>query len=210
MRDYIVEACVEGVDQAIRAEKQGASRIELCASLDLDGLTPDVETVRAAFQSCSIPIRVIIRPREGGFVYSKSELEQMKQSILQCKEIGVEGVVFGVTTGDNELDILAIRELAKVAHPLKITIHKAIDTVKNPSADLKKLIEIKEINAVLTSGTKQTCIEGSTIIKELIENAKSKLEIIACGKVTDQNIEEVHQIIGAKAYHGKLVVGSLT
>lgn len=43
--NYIKEACVEGLTQSINAENKGADRLELCARLDLDGLTPDIETI---------------------------------------------------------------------------------------------------------------------------------------------------------------------
>ena len=36
----LVEACVETLEEALQAEKNGAHRIELCSRLDLDGLTP--------------------------------------------------------------------------------------------------------------------------------------------------------------------------
>ena len=35
------EACVETVEEAIKAEANGADQIEFCSRLDLDGLTPD-------------------------------------------------------------------------------------------------------------------------------------------------------------------------
>ncbi|MDO5979028.1 copper homeostasis protein CutC [Flavivirga spongiicola] len=208
-RNYLVEACVEGLNQAIRAEKQGADRIELCARLDLDGVTPEVEMIKAVFQNCKIPIRVIIRPREGGFVYSVSELDQMKESIRVCKDIGVEGVVFGMTTKENTLDISAIDALTRIATPLKVTIHKAIDTVSDPLNELGRLMRIGGIDAILTSGKSPTWEEGQELIKELIKKAANQIQIIACGKVTDENIMTVHGRIQSSAYHGKRIVGEL-
>jgi len=82
----ILEACVEGVDQAIRAEKLGATRIELCANLAADGLTPDHETIKKVKEELTIPIRVIIRPRAGDFVYSEGEINTIKSSIDFCKK----------------------------------------------------------------------------------------------------------------------------
>lgn len=207
--EYVKEACVEGLTQAINAQKQGADRIELCAHLDLDGLTPDVNTIKAANKKCNIPIRVIIRPREGDFVYSEEEFLEMKASILYCKEIGVEGVVFGITTADNKLDIPRIAELTQLAHPMKVTIHKAIDSVDNPLEELDKLLQIQGVSAILTSGKGEIWDEGQALIKELLKKAENKIEIIACGKVTNENIDTVHKALQSKAYHGKLIVGKL-
>ncbi|AUP79528.1 copper homeostasis protein CutC [Flavivirga eckloniae] len=208
-KEYLLEACVEGLDQAIRAEKQGADRIELCERLDLDGLTPEPEIIKAAFKNCNIPIRVIIRPREGDFIYSDSELDQMKDSICLCKEIGVEGVVFGITTKENTLDLSAIKELTRIASPLKVTIHKAIDVVTDPLTELDNLINLKGIDALLTSGKATTWKGGQELIKALIKKSENRIQIIACGKVTKENIGIVHKTIQSSAYHGKLIVGSL-
>jgi len=207
--NYIKEACVEGLTQSINAENGGADRLELCARLDLDGLTPDIETISAVKQLCDIPVRVIIRPREGGFVYNDDEFSEMKTSILKCIELGVEGVVFGITTADNKLDIPRIDELAKLAQPLKVTIHKAIDSVDNPIEELNRLMELDGISAVLTSGKGITWYDGQELLKNMVKMAGDGIEIIACGKVTNENIELVHNTVQAKAYHGKLIVGKL-
>lgn len=206
---YIKEACVEGLAQAQNAEKQGADRLELCAHLELDGLTPDFETIKSVCHACKIPIRVMIRPKGGGFIYSDAEFLEMKQSIQLCKELGVEGVVFGITTSDNRLDIERIKELVQVASPLKVTIHKAIDSVTNPLEELGKLLKIEGIDAVLTSGKGQTWDEGQELLQKMVEKARKRIEVIACGKVTNENIEEVHKRIQSTAYHGKLIVGQL-
>ena len=86
--EYIKEACVEGLHQAINAERFGAHRIELCSHLELDGLTPEVNTIIDVKKHLSIPIRVMIRPRDGDFLYSNEELSLMKEQIRVCKELG--------------------------------------------------------------------------------------------------------------------------
>ena len=42
----IIEVCAESYEYALKAEKAGANRIELCKDLHLDGLTPDYETAK--------------------------------------------------------------------------------------------------------------------------------------------------------------------
>lgn len=207
--DYIIEACVEGVDQAVRAAQLGADRIELCARLDLDGLTPEKEVIRRVNEKIDIPVRVMIRPRPGDFNYTKAEIDEMKASIEICKEIGVAGVVLGVTTYNDSLDISTIAALSDHASPLKVTIHKAIDSVTDPVAEIEGLTKIDGIDSILTSGRKRTCLEGEKLIKALIASAGSSIDVIVCGSVTNQNIASVHDKFKARAYHGKLIVGSL-
>lgn len=206
---YIKEACVEGLQQAINAENQGADRIELCARLDLDGLTPDIKIIEDVYRNLKVPVRVIVRPREGDFVCSDEEFLEMISSISACKEIGVEGVVFGITTIENKLDMVRIKLLTDIARPMKVTIHKAIDVVDNPVDELCKLMKIAGVSAVLTSGKGKTWQEGQNLIKEMINKAGNAIEIIACGKVTNNNIDEAHRVLQSKAYHGKLIVGKI-
>ena len=208
---YIKEACVETLEQAVIAERKGADRVELCADLALDGLTPSEELMREAKTALTVPIRAMIRPRGGDFFYSGKEIAEMKASIDLCREIGIEGVVFGMTDNTHiQLDTKLISELADHAGPLKVTIHKAIDVCRDPLAELGKLLDLGTIDAVLTSGKAATAQEGTALLKMMVQLATDQLEVIACGKVTLQNLPRLHLEVGSGAYHGKKIVGSLS
>jgi len=43
---YLIEACVDNLQDALKAEKGGAHRIELCDKLELEGLTPDFTLIK--------------------------------------------------------------------------------------------------------------------------------------------------------------------
>ena len=85
----IIEVCAESYEYALEAEKAGADRIELCKDLHLDGLTPDCETTKRTVDSLNIPVYILIRPREGDFIYSNEEFELMKRDIIKFKEMGL-------------------------------------------------------------------------------------------------------------------------
>ena len=70
----VKESCVESLSEALKAEQNGADRIELCSRLDLGGLTPNRELIRHVSSRLSIPIKVMIRPRAGNFIYNAFEL----------------------------------------------------------------------------------------------------------------------------------------
>ena len=78
----IIEVCAESYEYAVKAEKAGANRIELCKDLHLDGLTPDYESAKRTIDSLNIPVFILIRPREGDFIYSNEEFELMKMDIM--------------------------------------------------------------------------------------------------------------------------------
>ena len=86
---FLIEACVENVDQAIHAYNNGADRIELCAHLELDGLTPSFSLVETVLSKISIPVRVMIRQRAGSFYYSSREIMEMYNQIEQFKSLPI-------------------------------------------------------------------------------------------------------------------------
>ncbi|SMD38235.1 copper homeostasis protein [Reichenbachiella faecimaris] len=203
----IKEACVENLTEAKNAERLGASQIELCGRLDLDGITPDLSLVEKVLKGLSIHVKVMVRPRAGNFVYTEKEINVMEVSIEFLKSMGVQEIVLGLLTDKNEIDIPSTEKLVELAHPIKVTFHKAIDKLDDPVKGVRQLMEIPGITAILTSGGKPTAREGAPVIRQMILAAEDKLNIIAAGKITNENLLEIDRLIDADAYHGKLVVG---
>lgn len=205
----ILEVCVETIQQGLLAENYHADRIEFCHRLDLGGVTPDHDLIRSAVNTIKIPVKIMIRPRGGDFIYSDSEVDKMKSDIRYCKSIGVEEVVLGALNEDGEVDNRLTQRLAKLAFPMKVTFHKAIDAVNNFMSSLKALSTMENIDSVLTSGTKENALSGKEYIKLASKEFSGLLNIIAAGSITNQNLKEIHSELKMKEYHGKKIVGDL-
>ncbi len=206
----IKEACVETFDEAVLAEKRGASRIELCSDLGSDGLTPSDELMQKTCSTLEIPVMVMIRPRSGDFVYSEKEIMQMKAEIDKAKKYGAAGVVFGLLTQENKIDKKNTKILTARAQPLPVTFHKAIDEMENPEEGAKVLTTIPGVTRILTSGGKPTALEGVETLRKMMEVTKEKITILVAGKVLDTNIHEIEKLTGAVEFHGRKIVGDLT
>ena len=207
--DIIKEACVDNINDAINAFKLGANRLEYCSKLDEDGLTPSKEELISIKKLVSIPIRVMVRPHSKSFNYRESDILEMKSTIEFCKSQNFDGVVFGCLKTNFELDIDLISKLANYSKPLNVIIHKAIDFTQSPLESLKELIELKTVNGVLSSGGAATAELGIKTLKKMVDIAPLNFEIIAAGKITDSNIDEIHKKICSGFYHGKKIVGEL-
>ena len=205
-KSLIFEACVETLEDAIAAEKRGANRIELCSSLDQDGLTPSQELTRLCVQNLAIPVRAMVRPRAGGFVYSEMEISQMQAEIDFFKQAGVEGVVFGLLTEAGYIDIENAARLAKQAFPLKVTFHKAIDYSADVLRSFQELNQIDGISSVLTSGGMDTAWNGRFLLKKMQDLPRRQISIIAAGKVLPQNRIQIAEFTGITELHGKRIV----
>lgn len=201
----IKEVCVESFSEALAAEKRGADRIELCDNLYLGGTTPSYGTIKMAMEKLAIPAFPIIRPRGGNFHYSKEEIEIMKEDIKVCKSLGAKGVVLGVLTADNKVDFETLKELVELASPMEVTFHKAVDELENPVEVIDRFVEIG-VKRILSSGTKETALEGKDILNAMIKKADNRIIILIAGKVTSDNFEEVAAAIPSTEYHGKKII----
>ncbi|KAE8590710.1 hypothetical protein XENTR_v10018167 [Xenopus tropicalis] len=168
---YIMEVCVDSVESAINAERGGAGRIELCASLLEGGITPSVGLLQVVKQYLQIPIFVMIRPRGGDFLYSDREVEVMKADIRLAKIHGADGLVFGALTEDGRIDAELCMELLAVSRPLPVTFHRAFDMVYDPLLAMETLISLG-FERVLTSGCDTSALEGLPLIKRLVEQVR--------------------------------------
>jgi copper homeostasis protein len=126
-----------------------------------------------------------------------------------ARKAGAAGVVLGLLTPCNTVDLPNTRRLAKQAAPLQITFHKAIDEMTDPAEGVKQLLEIEGITRILTSGGEPTALAGAKKLTEMIRIAKDKIIILAAGKVTRENVNDVARITGATELHGRRIVGVL-
>ena len=202
----IFEACVETFDDAIVAEKRGANRIELCSALDQDGLTPSPELTLKCLQHLTIPVMAMVRPRGGNFVYAEEEILLMEAEIEFFKGSGVAGVVFGLLTNDGAIDVENTRRLAKLASPLEVTFHKAIDYSGDILKSFQELNTIEGITRVLTSGGMDTAWNGRNILKQMQDIPGRRIKIIAAGKVLPENRVQIAEFTGVSELHGQRIV----
>ena len=182
----IIEVCAESYEHALKAEKAGADRIELCKDLHLDGLTPDYESAKRTIDSLNIPVFILIRPREGDFIYSNEEFELMKRDIIKFKEMGCKGIVSGVLNDDNSIDIERTKELVELSRPLEFTFHRAFDLVSDPFEEIENLIEIG-VTRILTSGQKHKAIEGLELLEEFKNISKNRILIMPGSGISNMN-----------------------
>ena len=193
----------------MEAQKRGANQIELCSRLDLDGLTPIIGDIEQCLDQLNIHLKVMIRPIAGHFILSNATKELMLQEIDVMKEVGVKEVVFGATTEEARLNIDHISIFRDRAFPMKVCIHKAIDTCSDLLYETDELIRIGGIKSILTSGGSDTAKQGAMIIKEMIVLCQDEIQVIPAGRITNHNLLEIDQTIGASIYHGRKILGSL-
>ena len=164
----MLEICIDSLASARAAIAGGADRIELCSALLAGGLTPYTSLLRQIRQESDIPVRCLMRPRAGDFLYTAEELELMRLQILELKEAGASGFVIGCLTADGDLDAAAMRPLMEAAGNLPLTLHRCIDVSRNP-VETYQLAHQLGFDTVLTSGAAASCLQGEAVLGQLLQ-----------------------------------------
>ncbi|MBR4967742.1 MAG: copper homeostasis protein CutC [Bacteroidaceae bacterium] len=196
----ILEICAGSVESAVAARNGGAKRIELCAALEIGGVTPSAGLIKEARKIEGLILNVIIRPRGGDFLYNEYEIACMEEDIRLCKTLGVDGVVIGALTPDGDVDTATCKRLIAASDGMSVTFHRAFDMCRNPRKALEELIDLG-CNRVLTSGQAATAQAGIPLLKELVEQANGRIIIMpGCG-VSSANAAAILQATGATEIH---------
>src|SRR5258707_10706859 len=196
----LLEVAVDSLERAKAAERGGAHRLELCANLQLGGLTPHIELIRKVRSAVRIPIHVMVRPRPGDFVYSAEEFAEMRESIKEIKGENVQGIVTGVLLPDGSIDGQRTRELVALASPMQVTFHRAFDETKDLAATLEDIV-LTAAHRILTSGGAADPPSGVSGLRSLIQHAGNGITILPGGGLHAGNVLVVARATGALEFH---------
>lgn len=202
-KSFLFELCVETLEEVRIAASCGAGRVELCARLDVGGVTPDLSLVKAAVHAVAIPVHVLIRPRDGDFVFTSAEFAQMEHEVAAVKQAGAAGVVLGALQQNGRVDVAGTRPLVELARPMKVTFHRAFDETANQLEALEEVIATGA-DCLLTSGGAPSVLAGADRISQLHRQANGRIVIMAGGGLTLATLPESVEQTGVKVFHGTL------
>ena len=175
----ILEVCVDSYASAMAAIAGGADRLELCSALSVGGLTPSAALLKQIRRVSGIPVRCLMRPRGGDFLYTHEEIEQMAMEMEALREAGADGFVIGCLNADGELDGKVMEPLLTAASGLWLTLHRCIDVSRNLEDTYRKAMALG-FDTVLTSGGAGKCLDGMETIGKLlnIRDAETGPEVL--------------------------------
>lgn len=203
MRNIIFELCAETIDACLAAKEGGAHRIELCSGLSEGGLTPSHGLVKAAIQCSGLAVHVLLRPRSGSFQYTRSEVAVMREDIQHVKQLGAVGVVLGLLRSDGSVDVDGICELVQLAHPMKVTFHRAFDVTPSLPQALEEIISTG-CDRVLTSGGQRDLVSGAACVAKLVAQANHRIKVAVGGGLQLKDAALLARLTGAAHFHGSL------
>jgi copper homeostasis protein len=198
------------------ATNAGCRRIELNApgSYVVGGTTPPLDLVREVMSDLKalpfpVPLRVMIRPRGGDFIYNAEEKKVMLESILAIKnevyEAAGDGFVIGAlrrnSTGDLEVDWPFMRDVLQLCYNFAVVLHRAFDDValkmggvvmaRNTGSSLPKSF----LAGILTSGGPGNAIDNLEGLAGMVEanmvSNEPVLDLIVGGGVRSSNVKKL-------------------
>lgn len=199
----VLEICIDSVASAIESQKGGADRVELCDNLFEGGTTPSEGTIRITRERIDIGLQVIIRPRGGDFVYSEDEFLIMESDIRRAKELGANGVVFGILEPDGGIDMRRNSRLREIAYPMNATFHRAFDVSRGAFESLDRIVELG-FDRILTSGQAVSVWEGIHVLRSLVDAAGDRIIVMPGGDLREDTVGRCREETGAREFHMRL------
>ena len=200
----LLEICVDSLASARAAICGGADRIELCSALALGGLTPYRQLLEQIRSESDIPVRCLMRPRAGDFLYSIDEIHLMAAQIRDLKAAGADGFVIGCLTKHGDLDDDAMKPLIDAADDAALTLHRCIDVSCAPTETYLQA-QVLGFDTVLTSGAAASCMDGLDTIRSLL-NLRDQVggpEILIGAGVNPANaVKIIETLPHVRAFHG--------
>ena len=225
----LLEVCCGNPESVDAAVLGGARRIELCADLEADGLTPPMDWLRDVKERYpALTVHVLIRPRAGGFVYTEEEADTMAFQVEEALRAGADGIVLGGLTPSGDIDLPLMERLVSLvesynlasellhsdlchaandrhffpapARRVSITFHRAFDVCRRPFEALEQIIGLG-CDRILTSGQGRTVVEGADMLRELRKRAAGRIGLLPGGGVTPQNAARILALTGCTEIH---------
>jgi copper homeostasis protein len=182
MPRVLLEVCVGSVDDALSAVAGGADRLELNSALALGGLTPSAGLFAEVRRQVTVPIIAMVRPRAGGFAYSDADFDVMLRDADWLLAAGADGLAFGLLTPDGAIDRPRCRRIREACGDRPAVFHRAFDVTPDPLTSLDELIDLG-FTRVMTSGQKETAVQGAALIAELVGRAEGRIEVLPAGGI---------------------------
>jgi copper homeostasis protein len=196
----LLEVCVDTAEGLAAAIVGGADRVELCSVLELGGLTPYAGLMALAGRA-PVPVRAMIRPRAGDFVFTAGDLEAMLGDIEAARQAGLSGVVLGASLPNGRLDIEKLERLVDEAGEMQKTLHRAIDLVPDIAEAVEQAIALG-FDTILTSGRAPSALEGIADLELAHNVADGRITIMAGAGVNAATAPHILGRVPLAAVHG--------
>lgn len=185
----VLEVIVLSVEDAVRAEAGGATRVEVVRDIHEDGLTPDVRLVEALLSRVRVPLRIMVRPRNTFVVGDATHRDEIARDAAQLADLPVDivtGYIRATPDGGTTLDEEALGLVAARAPRARITVHRAVERVSGDLAPLLRRWSM--VDRVLSAGVGSGWAQRAVALADL-QARVAPVRVIVGGGVSVDGVD---------------------
>jgi copper homeostasis protein len=169
----LLEVIAVDAADARAAVAGGADRLELVSSMEHSGFDPSLETFEAVRAAVEVPLRVMIRRREGFSAGGVQGVAELVHAAERLRRAGADEFVLGWLDDDGTVDIEAVRAVLDVLGGAKWTFHKAIDAAPDRAVVYEAVRKLPGLDTVLTSGGFKAAGDGLEVLRAEAERERA-------------------------------------
>lgn len=196
----LLEVIACSVEDAVEAERGGAGRIEIVRDLHRGGLTPDPALVAAIRQRTRLPLRVMIRERDGYEAGGSADVEHLQILAQQIAALRVDGLVLGFLRS-GAIDEATLDVVIQAGGDVPITFHHAFDDLPDAAAALRALGRWPRIDRVLTGGGRGDWPGRAERLASCARLAGTRIRVLVGGGVNEEALRRLSRTPGIHEAH---------
>jgi copper homeostasis protein len=157
----LLEIIALDVNDARNAHAGGADRIELVSDMGRSGFSPALATFEAVRAAVDLPIRTMLRQRDG---FAAGDLDRLRSTAQALRSAGADEFVLGFLDERGAVDVRSVRAVLEVIDGCPWTFHRAIDHAADRHAAWRAIGRLPDLDFVLTSGSPTGVTEGVDVL----------------------------------------------
>ena len=164
MPNALLEVIVLDAPDARLAVEGGADRLEVVSAMQFSGFNPSLEAFSAIRAAVDVPLRVMVRLRDGFMAGGPGQIAALATSVKQLREAGADEFVLGWLDARGAVDLAALQTVLGAAEGAPWTFHKAIDQAADRDAVYAAIRPLPGLDTVLTSGGPFPAAQGVAVL----------------------------------------------
>jgi copper homeostasis protein len=198
----LLEVIAVDADDARAAVAGGADRLELVSEMRHAGFAPALEMFEAIRAAVDVPLRVMIRRREGFSAGGVQGIAELVHTAEALRRAGAREFVLGWLDDDGTADGEAVRAVLDVLGGASWTFHKAMDATSQRDAVYDAVRKLPGLDTVLTSGGFAASGDGVEVLRA--ENERERAiggpRLLVGGGLTQEALPAL-RAAGLDAFH---------
>ena len=147
----VLEIIVDTVQDAIEAEKGGATHLTVLSHYPSTGVTPSIGMVAQIRDRVTLPLIVLIRPHTRNSIPCNQDIETCVSDMKAMKALGIQDFLIEFIDQENNPNRQAIEMINKNCGPVRLHSHFAWQYSRNRVQIIEKLVQLRFVS-IRTSG----------------------------------------------------------